>query len=130
MLCGRRRELQAGDCRRLPPAELLHLVRSHAPIDEPIANTQGREEMLHLGRKRENALAVEVVVMVMGEDDPLDLRQVCKRDGQRVETLWADPLHRRSPLGKDRVREPEATSQLERHRRVAQPEERSVRRRQ
>ncbi len=112
MLRGRRRELQTADRGGLPPVELPHLVRGHAPVDEPIADAQGREEVLHPGRECPDGVAVEMVVVVMREDHALDVGQVRKRDGRRVEALRSDPLHRRGALREDRVREPEAARSL------------------
>jgi len=62
--------------------------------DQAVADTQGRDEMLGLGRQRQDRGVIEVVIMVVRQDHGLDRRQLGNADGRLVKTGRAGPLHR------------------------------------
>ena len=126
MLGRRGHQLHATDLRRLPPIELLHLGRIHAPLDQPIAHAQRSDEMPHLGRQRQDGSVVQVVVMVVRQDHAFNGRQVFQADGRRMEALGAHPLHRRCALRKHRVGQPEPALKLHQQGRVPEPVQAAV----
>ena len=112
MLCRRGHQLQPADGGALPPVQLLHLGRRHAPADEPVAHAQRRDEVLRLGRKLLDGCVVQVVVVVVRQDHAGNGRQLVNRDGRRMKTLGAQELERRGALGKHRVGQPELAVDL------------------
>ena len=77
----------------LPPVELGDALGRHAHLDQPRANAQRHEVALHALRQVLDGRDVEVVVVVVREDQPLDRRQLLERQRRRVEALRARPLN-------------------------------------
>ena len=89
----------------IPPVELDDFLRRDIPKLKVSPNTQGNEPLkvrIALNKPR-NGGTVQVVVVVVRNDDRIDVRQVVKCQGWRVETLWPGPRERRSPLRPDWV---------------------------
>ena len=104
----------------LPPVQLPHLGRVHAPFDQQVAHAQRRHEMPDPARQLRDRGFVEMVVVVVREQHALDRRQLVDRDRRRVKALRPGPLHGRGALGEHRVGQPEGALELHQHRRVAE----------
>jgi hypothetical protein len=110
--CGERETI---DLYTLPPVELTNLRRFDTPLDQPVAHTQRRQKHARAIGECEHCLAVQMVVVIVGQNHATQRRQISERDGRCMKAFWTKPLERRRAFGEDRVGQPELTAQLEQH---------------
>lgn len=113
----------------LPPVQFADLLLRNPPGHEARPHPEGRDEVADLLLQRQYGPVIEMVVVIMGEDHPLDGRQRFQGDGRLMPALGAEPLHRRGPLAEHGIRQPERALQLQQQSGVAEAPHAVVRRR-
>src|SRR5471032_2643077 len=89
-----RRERETVDFYSLPPVELTNLRCVDTPLNQPVAHTQRRQKHACRTGECEYRLAVQMVIVVVGQDHATQRRQISERDGRRMKAFWTKPLER------------------------------------
>ncbi|MNN06957.1 hypothetical protein D3C81_1197650 [compost metagenome] len=120
MLCRGSDEAHAFHHAFLPPIQLPHFRRGHAPAHQQVAHTQWRQKHPGVRRQLANRLLVEVVEVIVRQHYRSQRWQLVQCQRRRMEAQGARPLHGRGALGEHRVGDEEAPTQFQQYRGMPQ----------
>ena len=114
------------DFRLLVPFALADFFGVDAPAAQVIADAARDDEPVRLASEFLDGALVEVVVVVVGEDDGLERREIANGDGRLMEAFGTGEPDGRGAMGEDWVREPEGILQLNEDSGVAETPEGAI----
>src|SRR5580704_5335858 len=112
---------QVPEAVRVPPIELDDLRRGNAPPFEVGPDPERADERRDSVLESDDRGVVEVVVVVVGDEDRIEGRQVTDGEQRRKETLGAGEVDGPDPFAPHRVGEEVMPVDLEQYRRMAEP---------
>lgn len=121
MTCGRGDDLERTNARGLPPIQFDDTSGRDAPAFQMRTHAERHHEHCIPIRHGSNRRPIEMVIVVMGNHDDVDPRQLAQPNGRGIPPLGPDPTQRRRSLAPQGIGQHRHAIDLDQHGRVPEP---------